>query len=57
MAFIAIVGLANDPSAPEKPLLEFSYQLLLRSNVCPGAAFSTVYFRGERALRDFPPDL
>ncbi|MEJ8637082.1 MULTISPECIES: hypothetical protein [Streptomyces] len=57
MAFIAIVGLANDPSAPEKPLLEFSYQLLLRSNVCPGAAFSTVCFRGGRALRDFPPDL
>ncbi|MFD3439102.1 hypothetical protein ACFWU3_16525 [Streptomyces sp. NPDC058685] len=27
MAFIAIVGLANEPSTPEKPLLEFSYQL------------------------------
>ncbi|MER7665136.1 MULTISPECIES: hypothetical protein [unclassified Streptomyces] len=27
MAFIAIVGLANESSTPEKPLLEFSYQL------------------------------
>ncbi|WP_328861592.1 hypothetical protein [Streptomyces sp. NBC_00306] len=29
MAFIAIVGLANEPSTPEKPLLEFSYQLFI----------------------------
>ncbi|WNO72626.1 hypothetical protein [Streptomyces sp. AM8-1-1] len=47
MAFIAIVGLANEPSTPEKPLLEFSYQLFIAVERLPWCGLLGGLFPGR----------